>query len=121
MRSVGGPFRGQGRMHRIKAAGKGPDIPLSIVSYVERTLEAVILEDGENSRVYGKDIHIKENHCKSVLCMPILSKGAKGHPLLKTTWPQASLTSEEKKTSCPSRHSWQFLSKTPIYMSICAS
>ncbi|MCB6201636.1 diguanylate cyclase domain-containing protein [Extibacter muris] len=58
-----------------KRPAKDRDIPLSIVSYVERTLEAVILEDGENSRVYGKDIHIKENHCKSVLCMPILSKG----------------------------------------------
>ena len=58
-----------------KRPAEDRDIPLSIVSYVERTLEAVILEDGENSRVFGKDIHIKENHCKSVLCMPILSKG----------------------------------------------
>lgn len=58
-----------------KRPAEDRDIPLSIVSYVERTLEAVILEDGENSRFYGKDIHIKENHCKSVLCMPILSKG----------------------------------------------
>lgn len=58
-----------------KRQAKDRDIPLSIVSYVERTLEAVILDDGENSRVFGKDIHIKENRCKSVLCMPILSKG----------------------------------------------
>lgn len=58
-----------------KRPAKDNDIPLSIVSYVERTLEAVILDDGENSRVFGKDIHIKENRCKSVLCMPILSKG----------------------------------------------
>ncbi len=42
-----------------KRPAEGRDIPLSIVSYVERTLEAVILEDGENSRVFGKDIHIK--------------------------------------------------------------
>ena len=58
-----------------KRQAKDRDIPLSIVSYVERTLEAVILDDGENSRVFGKDIHIKESRCKSVLCMPILSKG----------------------------------------------
>lgn len=58
-----------------KRPAEDRDIPLSIVSYVERTLEAVILEDGENSRVFGKDVHIKESHCKSVLCMPILSKG----------------------------------------------
>lgn len=58
-----------------KRPAKDRDIPMSIVSYVERTLEAVILDDGENSRVFGKDIHIKESHCKSLLCMPILSKG----------------------------------------------
>ena len=58
-----------------KRPAENRDIPLNIVSYVERTLEAVILEDGENSRVFGKDDHIKESHCKSVLCMPILSKG----------------------------------------------
>lgn len=58
-----------------KRPAEDQDIPLSIITYVERTLEAVILEDAENSRVFGKDPHIKENHCKSVLCMPILSKG----------------------------------------------
>ncbi len=55
MRSVGGPFRGQDVCIVLKRPAKDRDIPLSIVSYVvERTLEAVILEDGENSRVYGK-------------------------------------------------------------------
>ena len=58
-----------------KRPAQDRDIPLSIVSYVERTLETVILDDGENSRVFGKDIHIKASRCKSVLCMPILSKG----------------------------------------------
>lgn len=57
---------------RIADAG---DIPSSIVTFVERTLETVILDDASVSRIYGKDAHIKENKCKSVLCMPIIGKG----------------------------------------------
>ena len=59
----------------FKRPAEGRELPLSIVSFVERTLETVILDDAESSRIYGKDVHIKEKHCKSVLCMPILSKG----------------------------------------------
>ena len=51
------------------------EIPLSIVMYAGRTSETVILDDAERSRMYGKDVHIQKCHCKSVLCMPILSKG----------------------------------------------
>ncbi|EQG68979.1 diguanylate cyclase domain protein [Clostridioides difficile DA00160] len=51
------------------------EIPLSIVKYVERTSETVILDDASNSRIYGKDVHVKEYDCKSIMCMPILSKG----------------------------------------------
>ena len=51
------------------------DIPFSIVTFVERTSETVILDDAAASRIYGKDSHIKENNCKSVLCMPIIGKG----------------------------------------------
>lgn len=61
--------------YEMQSEGHSGAKDVCIVSYVERTLEAVILEDGENSRVFGKDIHIKESRCKSVLCMPILSKG----------------------------------------------
>ena len=57
---------------RIADAG---DIPFSIVTFVERTSETVILDDAAASRIFGKDAHIKENNCKSVLCMPILGKG----------------------------------------------
>ena len=57
---------------RIADAG---DIPFSLVTFVERTSETVILDDAEASRIYGKDAHIKEKKCKSVLCMPIIGKG----------------------------------------------
>lgn len=51
------------------------DVPLGIVSFVERTAETIILDDGERSRLYGKEAHIRESRCKSVLCMPVQSKG----------------------------------------------
>lgn len=58
-----------------KRTADAGDIPFTIVTYVERTSETVILDDAAASRIYGKDAHIKESKCKSVLCMPILSKG----------------------------------------------
>ncbi len=43
----------------LKRPAEGREIPLSIVSFVERTSETVILDDAESSRIYGKDVHIK--------------------------------------------------------------
>lgn len=58
-----------------KRTADSGDIPFSIVKFVERTSETVILDDASDSRIYGKDTYIKENNCKSVLCMPIIGKG----------------------------------------------
>ncbi|RGU95764.1 response regulator [Clostridium sp. AF15-17LB] len=58
-----------------KRPAEDMEVPLSIVMYVGRTSETVILDDADSSRMYGKDVHIQKCHCKSLLCMPILSKG----------------------------------------------
>jgi diguanylate cyclase (GGDEF)-like protein len=50
-------------------------IPLKIVDYVERTHESVILDNALESDKYGNDEHILMQGCKSVMCMPVISKG----------------------------------------------
>ena len=51
------------------------DVALSVVQYVERSKETVILDHAASSSLFGKDPHVKQRDCKSILCMPILAKG----------------------------------------------
>lgn len=51
------------------------DLSKSIVHYVIRTENSVVLDDaGENDR-FSNDPYIANNHPKSILCMPIINKG----------------------------------------------
>ncbi len=48
----------------------------SVVQYVARTSEPVVLENAAASGMFTTDPHIKATACKSVLCVPILNQGA---------------------------------------------
>ena len=87
---------------------------------MERTLEAVILEDGENSRVFGKDdpTSKRATASRSFACRSSVRGELKGILYLENNL-AAGVFDQRRKTSCQLRHSWPFLSKTPIYMSIC--
>jgi len=50
-------------------------IPLSIINYVSRTQEDVILTDASNQGNFINDPYIINNQIKSVLCIPILGQG----------------------------------------------
>ncbi len=45
-------------------------LPLSIIQYVERTGESVILGDAFNSGLFQNDPYIREHRVKSALCLP---------------------------------------------------
>ncbi|MCF8028634.1 MAG: diguanylate cyclase [Desulfobacteraceae bacterium] len=47
----------------------------TVVNYVWRTHEAVILSDAAGKGAFTEDPHIAQNRCKSLLCIPILNKG----------------------------------------------
>jgi len=47
----------------------------SVVSYVYLTQETVILDDACKSDLFGNDDFIKNNECKSVLCIPLMNMG----------------------------------------------
>ena len=49
-------------------------VPQSIVNYVARTHEFVILDDAAQSR-FGGDTYFSQNHVRSVLCLPLITQG----------------------------------------------
>jgi len=49
-------------------------IPLSIINYVIRTGESVLLENAEDSKLFGDDEYIQQNNVKSILCETLSSK-----------------------------------------------
>lgn len=52
-----------------------PKLPLSIMNYVFRTKEDVILNDASGDEAFVKDPYIITNQPKSVLCTPIIYQG----------------------------------------------
>lgn len=57
-------------------AAHADSISLRIVNYVDRTKETVALDNASISDIFMMDEHISLHGSKSVLCMPILNKGA---------------------------------------------
>ena len=51
------------------------EVPISIIQYVARTNEAVVLEDAMSAKRFQADSYILENNPKSVLCLPIMHQG----------------------------------------------
>ncbi|MBD2448128.1 AAA family ATPase [Nostoc sp. FACHB-152] len=51
------------------------DIPISLINYVARTQEPLLLDDAISMRIYQSDPYIQKHKSKSVLCTPILHQG----------------------------------------------
>jgi len=49
-------------------------LPQSVLQYVIRTQESILLEDASTNTIYSKDEYIGRNHSKSVLCLPIIKQ-----------------------------------------------
>ncbi len=52
-----------------------PGLAHSVVHYVARTTEPVVLHDAAEEGAFTQDPYIKSTACKSVLCLPILNGG----------------------------------------------
>ena len=59
----------------LEEAGKKGRLPLSIINYVRRTKESLLLEDAGDSRQFGGDTYVQANRPKSILTLPIIEKG----------------------------------------------
>jgi PAS domain S-box-containing protein len=57
-----------------QAAVSQRDLPESALHYVIRTQERVVLDDASVGNLYSEDEYVRENHPRSVLCLPILNQ-----------------------------------------------
>jgi len=51
-------------------------LPESIVRYVSRTMETVILDDASVQNQFSEDVYLRQQRSKSVLCLPLLKQAA---------------------------------------------
>jgi PAS domain S-box-containing protein len=61
-------------MLRRKEAALG-SVPQSIVNYVVRTHEFVILDDASSQNRFATDTYFSQHHARSVLCLPLITQG----------------------------------------------
>src|SRR5580692_2620547 len=57
-----------------QAAVKPSDLPQSILHYVLRAQERVLLDDALADKVYSNDEYVRQKRSKSVLCLPIVKQ-----------------------------------------------
>ena len=50
-------------------------LPESIVRYVMRTQESVILDDASARNPFSADTYIVQHHARSILCLPLINQG----------------------------------------------
>ncbi len=68
----GGPTR---RVHPPEPLEASEDIPESIIQFVARTKETLVLSDATQEDVFTQDAYIKRLQPLSVLCLPIVHRG----------------------------------------------
>ena len=60
----------------VREAGvAASDLPLSILHYVVRTRERVVLDDATAANLYSGDDYVRRKGARSVLCLPIVNQG----------------------------------------------
>jgi len=53
------------------AAAGADDLPETMLRYVIRTRESLILDDASAENLFSLDSYIRQNHCGSILCLPL--------------------------------------------------
>ncbi|MBV8588443.1 MAG: GAF domain-containing protein, partial [Verrucomicrobia bacterium] len=51
-------------------------LPRSIINYVGRTLESVILDDASTENLFSADPYIRRQRARSILCLPLINQGS---------------------------------------------
>src|SRR6202047_833562 len=65
---------GDNLLVKRKEAARGA-LPQSIINYVVRTQEFVILDDASRQNRFAADTYLSEHHARSVLCLPLTTQG----------------------------------------------
>jgi PAS domain S-box-containing protein len=59
----------------LQAGIGAADLPDSVLQYVQRTQQTLLLRDASNEHPYADDEYIAGRHARSVLCLPLLKQG----------------------------------------------
>jgi len=51
------------------------NIPTTVIQYVERTWQTLVIEDASNEQIFVNEPYIQQHHLKSLLCMTIIREG----------------------------------------------
>ena len=62
-------------LSRLESRENSPILPISVINYVARTLESVVLNNATVEEIFATDPYIVDRQPKSVLCTPILHQG----------------------------------------------
>jgi PAS domain S-box-containing protein len=67
---------GQGKVEVAvrQAAVTASDLPQSVLHYVIRTRERVVLDDASAGKLFSEDEYVRQKRTKSVLCLPIVKQ-----------------------------------------------
>jgi PAS domain S-box-containing protein len=58
----------------LDARSSATALPASIVQYVVRTRESVILDDASAQNAFSADPYIRQHHARSILCLPLITQ-----------------------------------------------
>jgi hypothetical protein len=76
-------------VHLRHAAVAIADLPESVLRYVIRTQDSVLLDDALEQNPYSGDAYIRQKRCRSVLCLPLIKQAT----LIGVLYLENSLTS----------------------------
>jgi PAS domain S-box-containing protein len=62
-------------VHLKEASVAEAAVPESIIHYVVRTRESVILDDASAQHPFSADTYIRQHHARSILCLPLINQG----------------------------------------------
>ncbi len=63
------------KLHDAIPLSEARNLPASIINYVRRTQESIVLADAPRDDRYGTDPYIAERQPRSVMCIPALNQG----------------------------------------------
>src|SRR5262249_7205602 len=75
-------------VHRRQDRATATDLPESILRYVARTRQSVILDDAGADTPFVSDPYIQARHARSILCLPLVKQAV----LLRLLYPDTNLT-----------------------------
>jgi PAS domain S-box-containing protein len=59
---------------QLQSGARIADVPESIIRYVVRTKETVLLDDAAGDESFPADEYIRRHHARSILCLPLLKE-----------------------------------------------